>query len=214
MQNQTEEGALFKWIDRIGNLAMATVLWLIGCLPVVTIVTSGAALYYAAVKSVRHGEGYVTKEFWRAYKRCLKGGIPLGIVFLAVGAFLGLDIYGMWNSEDVTAILRLFGYAALLLVELAVLIFVCPALSRFTLGCWKILRLALTMVVRHPISALGLLLLWGGLTFLVLLVPVPFLLVLPGLGCYVTSLRMEKLLQKYMHKPESEEEKDMWYYKG
>ena len=67
----------FRGMNQVGNVIAVTLMWLVGCIPIVTIGTSTTAMYYTMVKSVRHGEGYVTKEFLGAYKRNLKNGILL-----------------------------------------------------------------------------------------------------------------------------------------
>ena len=59
------DGVIYRFLTVTGNIIIATVLWLIGCIPVVTIGTSTAALYYTIVKSVRKEVGYVHAEFWR-----------------------------------------------------------------------------------------------------------------------------------------------------
>jgi len=55
------ETKFFKVTNQIGNILLVSVLWLIGCIPVITIGTSTIAMYYAMVKAVRCEEGYVTK---------------------------------------------------------------------------------------------------------------------------------------------------------
>lgn len=47
----------FRFMNQAGNVIIASLLWLVGCLPVVTIGTSTIALYYTTVKSVRRGRG-------------------------------------------------------------------------------------------------------------------------------------------------------------
>ena len=51
------ETKFFKVTNQIGNILLVSVLWLIGCIPVITIGTSTIAMYYAMVKAVRCEEG-------------------------------------------------------------------------------------------------------------------------------------------------------------
>ena len=44
------ETKFFKVTNQIGNILLVSVLWLIGCIPVITIGTSTIAMYYAMVK--------------------------------------------------------------------------------------------------------------------------------------------------------------------
>ena len=84
------ETKFFKVTNQIGNILLVSVLWLIGCIPVITIGTSTIAMYYAMVKAVRCEEGYVTKEFFRSYRQNLKTGIVLTVIFPGLAAVLWL----------------------------------------------------------------------------------------------------------------------------
>ena len=57
------DGIIYRFLNKTGNIILATILWLAGCIPVVTIGASTAAFYYVMVKSVRKDVGYVHSEF-------------------------------------------------------------------------------------------------------------------------------------------------------
>lgn len=200
-------------MNQAGNVIIVTLMWLAGCLPVVTIGTSTIAMYYATVKSIRHGEGYVTREFISAYRRNLKNGILMTVVFLVLGAVLAVDRMYMDQIGSAGAAAFSLGYTLLTLVVFALVIYVFPVMSRFTMKTWECFKLAALMVFRHlPFTVLFLALVVAGVC-LVILVPAPMLFIIPGACCYGESFLMERLLKKYMAKPETEEEADKWYYK-
>ena len=58
----------FRLITNIGNLILVSILWIIGCIPIVTIGASTAALYYTCVKVIRHGRGYLFSSFLQSYR--------------------------------------------------------------------------------------------------------------------------------------------------
>ena len=58
------------------------ILWLLCCLPVITIGASSTAMYYTMVKSVRHGRGHVSREFFGAFRRNFKAATLAWLVFL------------------------------------------------------------------------------------------------------------------------------------
>ena len=82
------EGPVMGFLEKCGQLIVLSVLWLLGCLPIVTVCTSNAALYYAVMKSVRRGQGSAVREFWRSYRMNLLGGSVLTILFAAAAAAL------------------------------------------------------------------------------------------------------------------------------
>ena len=87
------DGMIYRFLNKTGNIILATLLWLVGCIPVVTIGTSTAALYYTVVKSVRKDVGYVHSEFWRGYKLTFKQGVAATVLLLVLGSVLGVEMW-------------------------------------------------------------------------------------------------------------------------
>lgn len=203
----------FRFMNQAGNVIIATLLWLLGCLPVVTIGTSTIALYYTTVKSIRRGEGYVSWEFFGAYRRNLKNGILMTVVFLLLGVVLAIDRMYVDQGQSAAAAAFSLGYTLLTLVVVSMAVYVFPVMSRFTMSAWECFRLALLMVFRHLPFTVILLGMAIGTVCLVLLIPAPMLFILPGACCYGQSFLMERLLKKYMAKPQTGEEAEKWYYR-
>lgn len=204
--------AFFRFMNGAGNIVIATLLWLLGCLPVVTIGTSTIAMYYTTVKSIRRGEGYVTREFFNAYRRNLKNGILTTVIFLLLGAVLVIDRVYMNRIQSSAAAAFSLGYTLLTMVFFSLIIYVFPVMSRFTMTPWECIKLAFLMAFRHlPSTVVFLLLVIAGVC-LVVMIPAPMLFVAPGACCYGASFLMERLLKKYMAKPATEEEAKKWYY--
>ena len=55
---------LFSAFDKVINIFCLSLIWFMACIPVFTIGASCTALYYAVNKVIRHGRGYIWKEFW------------------------------------------------------------------------------------------------------------------------------------------------------
>lgn len=203
----------FRAVDKLGNIIGITIMWLIGCLPVVTIGVSCTAMYYTMAKSVRKGEGYVMREFLGAYKRNLKNAFIMTLVFFALGALLYLDRTYADSMESEAAAFMSAGYTLLIFVAAGLFIYVWPVMSRFTMGKWDCFKLAFLMLFRHLPYTVLFVALWFLGAAAVFLIPVPMAFVLPGLCCYAQTFFMEKLLRKYMPAPVSQDDMDKWYYR-
>ena len=207
------ETKFFKVTNQIGNILLVSVLWLIGCIPVITIGTSTIAMYYAMVKAVRCEEGYVTKEFFRSYRQNLKTGIVLTVIFPGLAAVLWLDhSYTVKQVSIVAGALEMV-YLLLAFVIAGIVLYLFPVLSRFTMDVFSCFKLALFMVFKHLPTTILLLLLVAVGVVSALLIPVPMIFVMPGVCCYVGSFLMERILRKYMAKPETKEDEEKWYYR-
>lgn len=78
---------------KLTNLLILNLYWIIGCLPVVSIGVSTIAAYTVTLKMVEDREGIsMTVQFWRAYVKNLKHGIPLSLILLAGGGSVWMDV--------------------------------------------------------------------------------------------------------------------------
>lgn len=202
------EGPVMGFLEKTGQLIELSVLWLLGCVPVVTAGVSTAALYYAVVKSVRRGRGKAAGEFWRSYRANLARGTAAWTPLLAVGALLAVDL-AILREQDRP--LHTGAVAVLALMAAFLAVYLGPVLSRFSVKVTQVWRLAFVMAVRFWYWTAAILLLGvlaGALQFYVL--PAPLILVLPGLGCLAASFPVEKALRCYM--PPRQDGDDAWYY--
>ncbi len=197
------EGITYRFLNKTGNIILATILWIIGCIPVVTIGTSTAAFYYTMVKSVRKDVGYVHSEFWRGYKLNLKKGVAATAVILVLGILLGVEMrLVLENGVEVSRIwYSLSGLLMLLMV--LVILYLFPVMSRFDMKLSRLCMLAFVMSIRFWYITLALaaglaLVVWAQLYLL----PIPMILLTPGLWCFASSFLIEKAMKAYMPKPQ------------
>lgn len=198
------EGPVFDLLDKIGQMIILSIFWIIGCLPVITVVPATAALYYAVMKALRRERGRAAGEFWQSYRRNLKRGIPMSLLLVLPGGMMCLNLLRVGEGGSTSNLLLL----ALLAMTA---VYVPPVLSRFDMGIGKVLKLSFVMALRFlPITFLILaaaVLLGYAQVFLL---PMPTVLLLPSLVCLGVTYLMEKALRKFM--PEKKPGDDAWYY--
>ena len=204
------DGALVAWLTKAGELIVATVLWLLCCIPVITIIPATTSFYYAVIKSVRRERGYVWSEFFRSMKRTLLKGILLSVAILAWG-------FGLWYGRETSLAgapeggsFLLYVYDILIAVSCCVLVCFIPVFSRFELKLMELVKLSFVMTIRYLYWVIPILI---GIIFLGWLIfmklPMLTILFLPGFACYLITYPMEKMLLAFMKKAEGDE--DAWY---
>lgn len=57
------DAPLFRFLTRVADMVILSLLWLIGSLPLFTLGISSTALYYAVNKSLIENRGTVSEEF-------------------------------------------------------------------------------------------------------------------------------------------------------
>ena len=187
------EGPITGFLNKIFNMLALSIMWLVGCLPVVTIGASTAALYYTAVKVCRKDTGYLHREFFKSYKQNLKQGCAMTII---VAFFVLLLLYNR-------------SYMKLAIIALSMYMF--PVLSRFHMTVTNMIKLSFFAMIRYFFSTVLLVVIFGAGAIVCIQYPL-FLVVIPGLVVYVQSFVMERVLHKFMEKPEAgSDEEQQWY---
>ena len=62
------DSPVMRVLGRLGDIIILNMIFVVGCIPVITIGTSLSALYAVAMKMARGEDPSVWKEFWKAYK--------------------------------------------------------------------------------------------------------------------------------------------------
>lgn len=201
---------------------MLNVIWLLCCLPVITIIPATTAFYYAMIKSVRRGHGYPVREFFGSLKNNLRRGIPLSIVLVLLGLLLTFNFKVAWQAKTRQSTAFALVYLVLLFFYAGFVIYICPVLSRFSIRMRPLARMTSGMVFRHlPVTILLMAGAGGCLVFLYSAVNaaqeaedttpmLAILFLLPGIWCFASTYLVEPILRKYMPpKPEGDKS---WYY--
>ncbi len=116
---------------KLANLLILNLYWIIGCLPIITIGTSTIAAFSVTLKMTEDREGSsMTVQFWKAYVKNLKHGIPLSLILLAGCGSILMDVRMIEaHTGDTTGLLT----AGIVLILLLLLhfIYVFPLEARY-----------------------------------------------------------------------------------
>ena len=78
------EGGLMRSISKFTDCICLSIMFLLCCIPVITIGTALSSLYYAIYKVVRHDRGYIFQEYVSAFRDNFKQTVPVWLLALAV----------------------------------------------------------------------------------------------------------------------------------
>lgn len=132
MKEVFEPDNLFNSImTKIFDLVLLSVLWIIGCIPVITIGASTSALYYVTMKMAEDRDSGIIKTFWKGYKDNLKKSIPLTCLLLLCAGVLAADFHVLGAKDAAGASVMYGGCIALAIILAAVYGYVFPLLAKF-----------------------------------------------------------------------------------
>lgn len=215
------DGRFMEILNGIGELIMLSVVFLICCIPIVTIGPAITSLYYAVIKSVRRGRGTPLGEFFSSMKRTMGQGILITVEIIVVGAalYLGYRQAVAMNEAAAAGLAAHDGkvfatiYIILAILLAAMTVYMFPILSRFTMKTVNMWKLAFVMGIRFlPVTAAVIAGTAALIWIQIYVLPIPCIAFVPGCWCFAVTFMMEKVLLHYMPKPEEGE--DAWYYKS
>lgn len=207
--------AILNALEKIYQVILVSLLWVIGCIPVVTVGTSTAAMYYTVVKTIRRETGYPVREFIKAYKMNLKQGIPATLILEAVTFLMYFNInYAIQvvkpNDNTMGSVLEV-AYIACMILLLAFGIYLFPVLSRLQVGFKELMRITALLAARHLVTTVVLLLI-AAVVVAGCYVFLPGLIILPALGCLVASFMLERILKRItLSGNEEVADENQWY---
>lgn len=232
------DNKFFQGLNKVIDTFLLNLLWLFCCIPVittfmvawqskvilgwiicwVTFALAGpatTALYYALNKSVRHGRGYVWKEYWHAFSSNFKPAAKAGLVVAGLGLFMMLDCYIMYQyaiaDEKSSSLYMVFLIFLLLIIMWAMYVF--PYIARFENTVRQTLKNAALIAIANLPWTLILLVLLIAAGLLIWMVP-PTAMIVPAVYMLIANFILEKVFLKYMSKEdiEAEEERNREFY--
>lgn len=143
---------LMRSMSKVADIIILNLLFIVCCIPIVTIGPALTALYCVTMKLVRDEEGGIVKEFFRSFRLNFRQGLVIHLLFLAAAAILFIDIYFVLYSKTSHGIMAyiLFAVSAFLAVMgTMTLLYVYPVLAKFDNPTRKTLMVAFTLSIRH-----------------------------------------------------------------
>ena len=197
------DNALMITMTQITDCIFLSIFWLLGCIPVVTIGTSFAALYDATYRGFRQGDKHCWGRFWQVYRENWKAGILPTAVFLAVLTLVTKALVALWNAAVAGGVswMLFSGLAFVGVLVLGMVSVLFPMLSRFENPFLGLLKntVFLAMANLPRTIALGILNAAAGLACAFFVLPLFFL---PSLAALIGSVLIEPMFKPYLPKVE------------
>lgn len=216
----SSDNKFFILMGKIFDVMILGLLWLVLCIPIITIGPASTALYYTMVKVIRRERSYLFKEFFRSFKLNFKQGAIITLIYVVLAAVLYFDItyvteLSKEGSKYFSMMIGVFLVLGIFSVFTAVYIF--PLLSRFTVTVKNLFKWSFFMSFRHIGWTLLFAVLFIGtalmLYFSFFYMP-PLIIFLPGVYTLLVSFPMEHIFKRYMPQDELSDEEsgiDRWY---
>ena len=216
----SSDNKFFVLMSKIFDVMVLSLIWLVLCLPIITIGPASTAVYYTMVKVIRRERSYLLKEFFRSFKLNFKQGAILTLIYAALVASMYFDFRYVQELSEAGSKYGPMLFGAFLVLAIFVVftaVYIFPLLSRFTVTIKNLIKWSFFIAIRHIGWTLLLGVLFIGtalLMFFAFFYMPPLIIFLPGVYTLIVSFPMEHIFKRYMPvEEESDEESgvDRWY---
>lgn len=207
------DNGVFTFLGKVFDIMILSFIYLLFCIPIVTIGPATTALYYTVVKVIRKNRGYVFREFFKSFRENFKVGAIAGTILVLLGLLLFVNLRVTKGMNTTMASVLSYMYLSGEFLLLCTGIYLFPVLSRFQLGVVQLFKTSFLLAVKH-LPTTFLLVVLAIVTALGSYMTILLTLFAPALFYLVASFLLERIFKKYTPKEEEDSEhprKDEWY---
>ncbi len=206
------EGPVFTFLSRLADLFWLNLLFIVCCIPVITIGAATTALYYVTLKMAKDEEGYITRSYFKSFKENFKQATVIWIGFLVVGMIMITDlrIVNSGNTAEILSSPALGNVimVAVFLMGIVILMvgtYIFPILAQFDNTIKNTAKNAFLISIRHLPYTIAMLVITAIPVVLIWFFPALFILVLIMFSAtaYFNSKLFNKIFVLYMPKEDS-----------
>lgn len=200
-----EQHIIIRILTHIFDFILLNILWLLTSIPIVTLGAATAALYSVMMSVVEKKEGYIIKDYWKAFCRNFKQSTVVWILLLFLGACLWFDLTLIGVVPGLFRQIGTVVLGAVLIFYFMECIFVFPLIAKFENSTGNMIKNALLIPVSRLPYALMILFMTGAaiiVTFLNQMTIMIGAVIWSAIGVsvlsYANSLLLVKMLAPFM----------------
>lgn len=156
-----EQHIIIQILTHIFDFILLNILWLLTSIPVVTLGAATAALYSVMMSVAEKKEGYIIKDYWKAFCRNFKQSTVVWILLLFLGACLWFDLTFIGVVPGLFRQIGTVVLGAVLIFYFMECIFVFPLIAKFENSTGNMIKNALLIPVSRLPYALMILFMTG-----------------------------------------------------
>lgn len=192
------EGPFNKYGGMVADMIILSFMWLFFSIIGLglTIGASTSALFFVTTRRIANREGYVTRDFWEAFKSNLKRATILWVIILALGWLIWFNLSNMEAVGGMSVII--LPAQIVLLIEIAIMsVYAFPMAARFDMSVKQIIKTSFFMANRHLLTSISCVVLLLAAVLSFHLMPPLALFLAPGLYATLASYMIMRIFKRY-----------------
>ena len=144
-----EDNVVHVFLNKLGDIVIANLLFILCCIPVITIGPSLTALYHCMMRTVKGNNNGTTKTFFRAFKENFKQSLIIWLLILAAGTMLILNIRFLLHAEGSAAHMLFYLSVGVLTLLIIFTLYIFPVIATFANTLGALCRNAFLLAFMH-----------------------------------------------------------------
>ena len=145
------DSRIMIFLSRVADLVILNILWLVCCVPVVTIGASTTAMYHVIRHWQKDSVSSIMRDFFQSFKEDFKQATPVYLILLIPTVAVVMNAMLIFNPENNAAVpsylLVIWFICALILLFISS--FVYPVMAFFADSIFKTLRNAMVLALAN-----------------------------------------------------------------
>lgn len=145
------DSRIMIFLSRVEDLVILNILWLVCCIPVVTIGASTTAMYHVIRHWQKDSVSSIMRDFFQSFKEDFKQATPVYLILLIPTVAVVMNAMLIFNPENSAAVpsylLVIWFISALILLFISS--FVYPVMAFFADSIFKTLRNAMVLALAN-----------------------------------------------------------------
>jgi|GEM_PF-35317 len=194
------DGPFNKYGGMLADTMILSLMWILFSVPIVTIGASTTAMFYVSTRRIANREGYITSDFWYAFKANFKRATFTWIILLILFLILTFNLamlFGLIPFEAAGFMdFILPGSIVFFLILVIISIWIFPTLARFDMAPFQAFKSCMYMSMRHFLTTFSCFVLLATAVILSLMIPI-VAFIAPGLYALLSSYMIVRIFKKY-----------------
>lgn len=212
------DSPIFRTLGKLADLMILNIVFIICCIPIITIGPALTGMSYVTLKMAEGEEGYIVKGFFKSFRENLKQGIIIGVIMLVIGLVLGLDMLILKDATGSMVTVLRVGITIAAFFYLMIMVYLFAVLARFYNSIKTTIKNSFIMAIADFPRTIAMILITVGsviVTFLTAETLMYGILIWIMFGfaliSYCNCFFLKKVFAKYMPKTEEDDaDPDAW----
>ncbi|ULT56114.1 DUF624 domain-containing protein [Neobacillus drentensis] len=188
------DGKFVRVLEVVSAFFQLNILWLLLCIPVITIFPATVAMYCVTRQWILHKDYSVIRPFFQFFKENFKQSFGLGILWIIFCGLFFLDLMLLKNVGSFQPILLPVLFLMGILILLTT-IFIFPTIANFNMSWINAIKNSLFFSIRYFLTTLIAILYLGLMALILYKWPITFLFIF-SLGAYSIYLLCHRVFTK------------------